>query len=219
MADGTAPKCQHHHSYLTLKAMEKRKRQIFFIKKDLQGRQVLGFFLFFAGGCLVFLALFMLFSANSLTISYNDNSLQFGQTPLMLLKQALASTWIVVVIGGSLLVYAALRFTHRVAGPVFRFEKALDDMNAGRLGDRIHLRAKDEGKELADKINTFNDQLSESIIGIRRGGAAVNDLLNQLEATLPIGDEGEKGRGLLWSIREQNRKIVQNCARYTVKDA
>ena len=199
--------------------MEKYKRKIFFIKKDLQGRQVLGFFLFFAGGCLMFIALFMLFAADSLTIAYDGHNLQFGQTPLMLLKQVMASSWIVVVIGGSLLVYAALRFTHRIAGPLFRFEKALDNMNAGHLDDFIHLRAKDEGKELADKINGFNDQLSESLIGIRRGAAAVNDLLDQLEATMPAGYEGEKARGLLWSIREQNRKIVQNCAKYTVKDA
>jgi len=194
------------------------KRQIFFIKKDLQGRQVLGFFLFFAGGCLMFIALFMLLSANSLTISYDGGNLRFGQTPLMLLKEMLASSWVVVVIGGSLLVYAALRFTHRIAGPLFRFEKALDNMNAGHLDDHIHLRVKDEGKELADKINTFNDKLSESVLGIRRGGAAVDDLLDQIETTIPSGDESEKMRSLLWSIREQNRKIIQNCAKYTVKD-
>jgi len=198
--------------------MKKYKRHIFFIKKDLQGRQVLGFFLFFAGGCLMFIALFMLFSANSLTIAYNGGELRFSQTPLMLLKEVLASSWVVVVIGGGLLVYAAVRFTHRVAGPLFRFEKALDNMNDGHLDDHIHLRAKDEGKELADKINTFNGKLSESVISIRRGGTAVDNLLDQLETTLPPGDEGEKTRGLLWSIREQNRKIIQNCARYTIKD-
>ena len=199
--------------------MQKYKRHIFFIKKDLQGRQVLGFFLFFAGGCLMFIALFMLFSANSLTISYDGGDLRFGQTPLMLVKEVLASSWFVVVIGGSLLVYAAVRFTHRVAGPLFRFEKALDSMNAGRLDDHIYLRAKDEGKELADKINAFNDTLAESIIAIRHGSAAVESLLKQLEAAIPPGNESGQAHGLLWSIKEQNRKIVQNCANYTVKDA
>lgn len=199
--------------------MEKFKRRIFFIKKDLQGRQILVFFLFFAGGCLMFSALFMLFSANSLTISYNNSNLQFGQTPLMLLKQILASSWIVVVIGGSLLVYAALRFTHRIAGPVFRFEKALDNMQAGRLDDHIFLRAKDEGKELADKINTFNDNLSASISAIRGHGTVVDNLLDQLETALSAEDEGGKARGLLSDIREENREIIQNCAKFTVKNA
>ncbi|MDR3088506.1 MAG: methyl-accepting chemotaxis protein [Desulfobulbaceae bacterium] len=199
--------------------MEKYKRRTFFIKKDLQGRQVLGFFLFFAGGCLLFVALFLLFSADSMTISYDNHNLQFGQTPLMLLKEVLASSWIVVVIGGGLLVYAAVRFTHRVAGPVFRFEKAFDNMNAGRLDDRIYLRAKDEGKELADKINAFNDTLSETVGGIRRGATAVDELLNQLETSVFPEGQNEEARSLLWSLREQNRRIIEYCAKYTVKDA
>jgi len=198
--------------------MAKYKRRIFFIKQDLQGRQVLGFFLFFAGGCLMFIALFMLFSANSLTISYDNHNLQFGQTPLMLLKQVLASGWVVVVIGGSLLVYAALRFTHRIAGPLFRFEKALDNMNDGRLDDHIYLRTKDEGKELADKINSFNDKLSASVIGIRGRTTAIDSLIEQLGALTPTGEDGDKTRGLLWSLREQNLKIAESCAGYTVKD-
>jgi len=199
--------------------MEKYKRRIFFIKKDLQGRQVLGFFLFFACGCLMFIALFLFLSADSMTISYNDHNMQFGQTPFMLLKQILASSWVAVVIGGSILVYAVLRFSHRLAGPVFRFEKALDNMNAGRLDDHIHLRVKDEGKELANKINSFNDTLSKSIIGIRRNTVAMNNLLDQLEAVIPnTGEDSEKARGLLWSMREQNRKIAENFAEYKVKD-
>jgi len=199
--------------------MEKYKRRIFFIKKDLQGRQVLGFFLFFAFGCLMFIVLFLFLTADSLTIAYKDHNVQFGQTPFMLLKQILASGWVVVVIGGSILVYAVLRFTHRLAGPVFRFEKALDNMNAGRLDDHINLRAKDEGKELADKINSFNDALSGSVIGIRRNAVAMNNLLDQLETVIPtVGEESEKVRGLLWNMREQNRKMADNFAKYKVKD-
>jgi len=199
--------------------MEKYKRRIFFIKKDLQGRQVLGFFLFFACGCLMFIALFLFLSADSMTISYNNHSVQFGQTPFMLLKQILASGWVAVVIGGGILVYAVLRFTHRLAGPVFRFEKALDNMNAGRLDDHIHLRVKDEGKELATKINSFNDRLSRSIIGIRCNAEAMNNLLDQLETVVSTtGEESEKMRSLLWSMREQNKKIVENFAAYKVND-
>jgi len=199
--------------------MEKQKRRIFFIKKDLQGRQVLGFFLFFACGCLMFIALFLFLSADSMTIFYDGHNVQLGRTPFMLLKQVLASGWIAVVIGGGILVYAVLRFTHRLAGPVFRFEKALDNMNVGRLDDHIHLRTKDEGKELADKINSFNEALSKSVIGMRRNTEAMNNLLDQLETVIPTtGEESEKMRGLLWSIREQNRKTAENFAKYKVKD-
>jgi len=44
-------------------------------------------------------------------------------------------------------------FTHRIAGPVYRLEKTLDNMiNEDRI-DLIHLRKGDELQSLADKLN------------------------------------------------------------------
>ena len=62
------------------------KRRNFFIKRDFQGRLILGYFLFVTGGCLFFIVLLGLFSADSLTIAYNNHDIQFGQTPFMLMK-------------------------------------------------------------------------------------------------------------------------------------
>jgi hypothetical protein len=47
----------------------------------------------------------------------------------------------------------------------------------------------------------------------------MNNLLDQLETVVSTtGEESEKMRGLLRSIQEQNRKIVENFARYKVND-
>jgi hypothetical protein len=49
--------------------------------------------------------------------------------------------------------FLALELSHRIAGPVYRLEKELDDRIEGEKQGLIHLRERDELKSLADKIN------------------------------------------------------------------
>ena len=184
-----------------------RKNRNFFIKKDLQGKMILAIFVSVLGGCLIFILLFGLFSADTMTISYSNNSLQMGQTPIMLLKKAIAANWVFLVIGGSILMLLAMIGTHRIAGPLFRFEKALDNMEKGNLNDIIHLRSKDEGKDLARKINDFNKLLSTKINDINKCSTAVNDLLNQLQAHDMAQLDPEELSSVCQAIQNNNNKI------------
>ena len=50
--------------------------------------------------------------------------------------------------------FIALELSHRIAGPIYRLEKELDERLSGKAsGSEIKLREKDELQELADKIN------------------------------------------------------------------
>jgi methyl-accepting chemotaxis protein len=184
-----------------------RKKRNFFIKKDLQGKMILAIFLAVLGSCLIFVLLFGLFSADTMTISYSNNSLQMGQTPLVLLKKAIAANWVFLVIGGSILVLLVMVGTHRIAGPLFRFEKALDNMGNGNLNDTIHLRSKDEGKDLAQKINDFNKLLSAKIRDINKCSTAINDLLNQLQTHDVAKLPPEELALVCRAIQKNNNKI------------
>jgi len=128
------------------------KRRNYFIKKNFQGKLILGYFLFMVVGCLVFAVILAILSADSMTVVYQDNELQIGQTPFMLIKQLITAHWIAIVVGSAFVVVGAMFITHRLAGPMFRLERAADNMVAGQLNDVIYLREKDEGKELAAKL-------------------------------------------------------------------
>ena len=182
-----------------------RKKRNFFIKRDLQGKMILAIFIAMLGSCLIFALLFGLFSSDTMTISYSNNSLQMGQTPIMLLRKAIAANWVFLVIGGSIFVLLAMIGTHRIAGPLFRFEKALDNMERGNLNDTIHLRSTDEGKDLAYKINDFNRLLSTKINDINKCSSAINDLLNQLQANeMPPPEELAS---ICQALQRNNNKI------------
>lgn len=194
------------------------KRRNIFIKKDFQGKLILSSFLFVCGGCLLFIVLLGFFSADSLTISYADHDLKFGQTPFMLIQQVLTANWILIVIGGTFLVISSMVLSHRIAGPLYRFEKALDNMLTGRLDETIHLRNKDEGQELAAKINQLNSTLSQSLRTINLNTTALETLIEQASTQNLPKEQRESLAGLCWSMQEHNRKIQNACRDYTLKD-
>jgi methyl-accepting chemotaxis protein len=196
------------------------KRRNFFIKKDFQGKLILGYFLFVTGGCLFFLCLLGLFSADTLIISYTNHELQLGQTPIMLLKETLAAHWLFLVIGGAFLVAAAMLVTHRIAGPLFRLEKTLESMLKGNLNDTIYLRTTDEGKDLAKKINDFNANLSLAVNNLQGNAEAIASLLElaRQKAESLGHEQQEELQSIYWNINEKTNRIKAICASYTLKD-
>lgn len=194
------------------------KRRNYFIKKDFQGKLILGYFLFVMGGCLLFIIMLGIISADTLTISYTDHDLQLGQTPMMLIKNVIAANWVLIVIGGTFLVLAAMLITHRIAGPLYRFEMALDNMVAGRLNDFIHLRENDNGKELAEKINTFNKKLSATIDTIDTNAALLASLLIQARTSGNPGSEDPELGEVYRRMEETTAYIRQACSAFTLGD-
>jgi len=197
----------------------KHKRRNFFIKKNFQGRLILGYFLFVTGGCLLFTFILAAFSADTLTVVYQNHDLQLGQTPMMLVKKMLAAQWVFIVLGGSLIVSASLFITHRLAGPVFRLERALNNMNNGNLNDTIHLRKKDEGKELAIKINSFNHRLSQQIRLVDTHSKSIEELIRQYSTGKnPPSGEAEIPELLLEEIKTHNHAIQKVTGSFILTD-
>lgn len=196
----------------------KFKRRNYFIKKDFQGKMILGFFLLVMGSIILFAIIFGIFSADSITISYKDNNLQIGQTPMMLFKNALAANWVFIIFGGSLLVLAVLLISHHIAGPQYRFEKALQSMLDGNLNDPIHLRPHDEGSVLADRINEFNTILSAKLRQIDRHVESIDQQLELINASDLSASSKEISADSFRSIRDHNAAIRKVIASFTLPD-
>lgn len=199
--------------------MSEHKRRNFLIKKALQVRLIIGYFFFVISGGMFFILLMGIFTTESMTISYSYNDSEMVQTPFALLRQSLISEWPYLLLGSLLLIVVAIRVTHRVAGPLYRFEQTLDTMLAGDLSDTIALRSKDEGKELAAKLNTFNQGMSNSIRSMVIDSNAVRELLmkaHQEAAKLPE-EHGRELQSLLWSIEEKNKKIETASQNFTLR--
>ena len=194
------------------------KRRKYFIKKNFQGKLILGYFLFMVVGCLIFVSILVFLSADSMTVIYQDNDLQIGRTPFMLIKDLLTANWVFIVVGSLLVVVGATLITHRLAGPMFRLERAVDNMISGQLDDVIYLREKDEGKELAEKLNQFNQELSENIGLIRKRSQNIEDLLAQYSAIDPSPSKSEDCLSIRNSIARQNQAVREIIKIYQLVD-
>jgi methyl-accepting chemotaxis protein len=194
------------------------KRRNYFIKKDLQGKYIFSFFLFVVAGSIIFTLIFSLLSSNTMTIVYDNYKLQIGKTPLMLMKEILSAQWIFIVAGGFLVVILSMFLTHRFAGPIFRFEKSMEEMTKGNLNFRVYLRAKDEGKELAEKINILIDMLSSNIKEMRRLSEEVNNKLTDANNSLKENKEGKETALDIEIAGDLNRRLHEILQKYTVKD-
>lgn len=189
-----------------MKHINSRRAKNLLINKNLQGKIVLALFLAVLISCFTFILIFSFFSTDSMTIIYKNNELSMGETPLMLLQKALTANWFFLASCGTLLIVAAIIGTHRIAGPLFRFEKVLGSMVKRDLRETIRLREKDEAKELALQINTFNGILSRDIRELNRRSRAIDDLTKQYSALSSSNLTAEDIDSIFQAIRINNDK-------------
>ncbi|WP_300456546.1 methyl-accepting chemotaxis protein [Desulfobacula sp.] len=192
------------------------KRRNYFINKEFQGRYLFNYFLLTVMGSLLFVAVFSFFSLNTLSIVFDDYHLQIGLTPGILFKKILSTQWLLIVFGGGGVLLITLFLTHRVAGPFYRFEKTVDEMIEGDISHPIRLRKKDEGKELAQKINAFNYILGDKLALIEGFNASIAVSSLHLKKALEESDGyAEAVLPLLNDIRDSQKNIQTMINDYT----
>lgn len=74
-----------------------------------------------------------------------------------------------------------LYLSHKIAGPIYRVERYLTDMAAGKLVSRISFRKGDEFTSLADKINSLTDSLRATIANQRTSMDKINSELEHIK--------------------------------------
>lgn len=60
-----------------------------------------------------------------------------------------------------IMLLSSIYISHRIAGPLYRFENELKEIIKGDYSRRIKLRAKDELQEIADGINQLLDRVEK----------------------------------------------------------
>jgi len=151
-----------------VKKFHRRKRN-YLVNKDLQGKLGLQYLLLTIAGLLGLGMLFASSLSNHLTISYDDNLVEVGSTPRVLLGELLRHEGFFLLLGGLLIILITIILTHKIAGPIYRFEQTVKAMCERKLDQRIHLRKGDEGQKLGSLINELNLLLCDDIRQIREG--------------------------------------------------
>lgn len=82
-----------------------------------------------------------------------------------------------VVLVAPLVALVGIYLSHKIAGPIFRMERFMDDMASGNFTGKLVLRKGDELLRLADAINRLSESMKTTMINEKSG-------LNRLETEL-----------------------------------
>jgi len=184
----------------------KYKRRHYFIDGKFQGQHVFNSYVLALIVIVLFVGLFSFFTSDALTIVYTRSDLQLERTPLILLKKILLIAWILLIPGGIWITLRTILVSHRMAGPLFKLEKTMDEMRQGKIGAKIYLRQKDHCKDLAEKINALNTIYAEKISDI--------SLLAQQIEDSAHGTETPEAK--LQRIEELSKNLQQSIRFFTV---
>lgn len=179
------------------------RRRHYFIKKDFQRGFIIKFCLLILLGVLISTGLLLLFSQNTLTSSFQHSRLVIRSTALAILPATILTSLITLALITLATIAVTLFVSHKLAGPLFRFEKEIKEIAKGDLTTEIHLRKKDQISDMALSLNHMAVSLREKVIVIRTGIAQLKKLASEQDVPQDLIDGLED---LLQKI-ENNFKI------------
>lgn len=176
------------------------RRKNYFIKKGFQLNFTYKFLILLLLEAVLIAMLFMYLSSDTLTTGYSDSVLTIERTPVFFLTPFLIIILIVAVAMGITGMVVFTMLSHRIAGPLYRFEKDLGDVGSGDLTKRINLRKTDQLTELKESLNLVIDSLDRRI-------ARIKDCALELEQLLSKKDSPEKAEDIYRALNHLKDEI------------
>jgi len=171
------------------------KRKQYFIKKKFQFQFILKFCLLLLGGVIISTVLLFSFSKGTLTSSFQDSRLIIENTGSAILPAVIYTNLITLGVITVAAIGITLFVSHKIAGPLYRFENELRDVSQGNLTKQITLRRKDQMTEVVEGLNDMISNLHER----------VSDIQSQIDRLVRIADS----QSLSPEIRDQLKRLQE----------
>ncbi|RKY40947.1 MAG: hypothetical protein DRP85_07545 [Candidatus Makaraimicrobium thalassicum] len=179
------------------------RRRNYFIKRRFQASFFIKFAVLLFLEAVLIAALFMFIARGTLTTAYHGTELTIQKTGAYFFLNFILIT---VIVGIGIGIAGAVVFmylTHRLGGPLYKFEKTLEEAAGGDIAQRMHLRNTDQLLDLRDRLNTFLEGIDVRISRVKR------DVEEALELSRESGAAGDTGR-----VRELLGKIRSSLEQF-----
>ncbi len=176
------------------------KRRKVFIKKDYQLKFILKFCLILLAGALLSTGLLFLLSQGTLTSSFQDSRLVVKNTAFAIIPAVLLTNAITLVLISAAAIFIVLLISHKIAGPMFRFEKDLLEIGEGNLAKKVFLRKKDQFTDMGESLNHMTASLRVKV-------GVIYDEVEQLNESAKKQNAPEK---LIEELNHLQQTILQS---------
>ncbi len=150
------------------------RRKNYYINKEFQRNFILKFCLLVMIGSLISGVIIYSMSRSTLTTTFENSKLMIKSTADFILPAVLLASAVVILAIGIATIAITLFTSHRIAGPLYRIEKDINEITAGNLNIAFNLRHGDEIKPIAASLNRMVQAVREKV-------SAVKQDLTQLE--------------------------------------
>jgi len=161
----------------------RKRRRIRIVKMEFQRDFILKFCTVIIFSALTIAVIVYLLSLSSTTTVFENSRLTLKSTADFILPLLILSSLVAIIAAGSITIIITLFISHRIAGPLYRLEKDIAEVNSGNLKVEIHVRQKDELQELAKSLNQMIRTIRTMV------GAADKELVDIAVGTLSDKDQ------------------------------
>lgn len=165
------------------------KRRHYFIKKEFQFKFILKFCLLILAGSIISIGLLLFFSQGTLTSSFHQSRLVIENTFSAILPAVIYTNLITLGLISLASIVVTLFVSHKMAGPLFRFEKDLKEIGEGDLTKSINLREKDQMTDIAESLNTMTASLHGRVLDIQADVEQLLESASRQDAPQELIDE------------------------------
>lgn len=156
------------------------KRKNYFINKVFQSEFILKFCGLVVIGSTVFGIILYLFSKHTLTTSFENSRLVIKSTADYLFPGLLFGGLIVSIFTALAASVVVILMTHRIAGPMYRFEKYINEIGSGRLYSDLKIRKKDQFQNMSTSLNKMTQDLKLGLVEVNEVSEKLDKLIGQL---------------------------------------
>ncbi len=179
------------------------KRRIYFIEKSFQAKFILKFCALVVFGGLLTIGLLYLLAMQSTSVAFVNSRVVVRTTADFILPVLIQTVLIVTVIVGLATIAVTLFVSHKIAGPLFRFKKVMQELEGGDFSSDFHIRHLDQLQDLADTFNNTIKKIRERIQALKDGLKALKDKLDSISEN----EISENKRALLLELKKVSEEL------------
>ena len=177
------------------------KRKQLYIKKDFQFKFIIKFCIIVLAGSALSTVLLYLFSRDTVTSTFYNSRLSIKTTSEVILPAIIYTNLVTLAIISVAAIMITLYISHKIAGPIYRFEQDFRQIADGDLTKVIRLRQKDQLTELATVLNDF--------VGGVRG--KVESLQSQIGDVADFADNEDSVEAVRARLKELRSTAMAAC--------
>ena len=189
--------------------MEKTKaanrRKNYFIEKSFQTKFIFKFCLLLILAGLLTIATLYLMAMESTSVTFVNSRVMVKTTADFLLPILIQTFLVVTIMMGIATIFLLLFVSHKIAGPLFHFKKAIRELEAGNFAVDFHLRKLDQLQELADSLESM---IKKTRLGLEQVKSSFKSLKEKLD-TLSENEVTEHKRHTLKELKKISEEINQ----------